>query len=55
MLRWQHEPDVAWHHIAPAKPQPKRFVESFSGRFRDEFLAAGTDLCLRANMRGRPS
>ncbi len=29
---------VAWHYIAPGKPQQHEFVESLSGRFRDECL-----------------
>ena len=37
MLRWQQERGVAWHDIAPAKPQQSGFVESFNGRFRDEW------------------
>jgi len=38
MLRWQQEHGVAWHYIAPGKPQQNGFVESFNGRFRDECL-----------------
>ena len=38
MLRWHQERGVAWHYIAPAKLQQNGFVESFSGRFRDECL-----------------
>jgi putative transposase len=38
MLRWQEERGVAWHYIAPGKPQQNGFVESFNGRFRDECL-----------------
>ena len=38
MLRWQEERSVLWHYIAPGKPQQNGFVESFSGRFRDECL-----------------
>ena len=26
---------VAWHYIAPSKPQQDAFVESFNGRLRD--------------------
>ncbi len=37
-LRWQQERGVARHSIAPGKPQPNGFVESFNGRFRDECL-----------------
>jgi len=29
---------VAWHYIAPGKPQQNGFVESFNGRLRDECL-----------------
>jgi putative transposase len=29
---------VGWHYIAPGKPMQNAFVESFSGRLRDEFL-----------------
>jgi putative transposase len=36
ILRWQQEPGVEWHYIAPAKPQQKGFVESVNGRLRDE-------------------
>ena len=38
MLRWQQERGVAWHYIAPGKPQQNGFIESFNGRFRDESL-----------------
>lgn len=38
MLRWQQERGVAWHYIAPGKPQQNGFVASFNGRFRDECL-----------------
>jgi putative transposase len=38
MLRWSQERDVAWHYIAPGKPQQNAFVESFNGRLRDECL-----------------
>jgi putative transposase len=38
ILRWQEERGVAWHYIAPGKPQQNGFVESFNGRFRDECL-----------------
>ena len=27
-----------WHYIAPGKPMQNGFIESFNGRFRDEFL-----------------
>jgi putative transposase len=29
---------VAWHYIAPGKPQQNGFVESFNGKLRDECL-----------------
>jgi Integrase core domain len=29
---------VAWHYIAPGKPQQNAFAESFIGRMRDELL-----------------
>jgi putative transposase len=36
ILHWtQH---LEWHYIAPGKPQQNGFVESFSGRLRDECL-----------------
>jgi hypothetical protein len=38
MLRWQQERGVAWHYIAPGKPQQNGFVERFNGRFSDECL-----------------
>jgi putative transposase len=38
MLRWQEDTGVAWHYIAPGKPQQNGFVESFNGRLRDELL-----------------
>jgi putative transposase len=38
MLRWSQQRDVAWHYIAPGKPQQNAFVESFNGRLRDECL-----------------
>ena len=38
MLRWSQETRVAWHYIAPGKPQQNAFVESFIGRLRDECL-----------------
>jgi transposase InsO family protein len=31
-------PRIAWHYIAPGKPQQNGFVESFDGRLRDELL-----------------
>ena len=36
VLRWGNRRGVAWHYIAPGKPQQNAFVESFIGRLRDE-------------------
>jgi putative transposase len=38
ILRWSQERGVAWHYIAPGKPQQNGFSESFNGRLRDECL-----------------
>lgn len=38
MLRWSQEHGIAWHYIAPGRPQQNAFVESFNGRLRDECL-----------------
>jgi putative transposase len=38
ILRWSQESHVAWHYIAPGKPQQNAFIESFNGRLRDELL-----------------
>jgi putative transposase len=38
ILTWCQKPAIDWHYIAPAKPMQNRFVKSFNGRFRDEFL-----------------
>jgi putative transposase len=38
ILRWSQERCVAWHYIAPGKPQQNGFSESFNGRLRDECL-----------------
>lgn len=38
ILEWQNRTGVAWHYIAPGKPQQNGFVESFNGRLRDECL-----------------
>lgn len=38
MLSWQLETAIAWHYIAPGKPQQNGFIESFNGRLRDELL-----------------
>jgi transposase InsO family protein len=36
--KWTHASGVAWHYIAPGKPQQNAFAESFIGRLRDECL-----------------
>ena len=38
ILRWAQEVRVAWHYIAPGRPNQNAFVESFNGRLRDELL-----------------
>jgi putative transposase len=38
ILKWSQEMRVAWHYIAPGKPQQNAFVKSFIGRLRDECL-----------------
>ena len=38
VLLWCQHTGVEWHYIAPGKPMQNGFVESFNGRFRDEFL-----------------
>jgi len=38
ILKWSQDRGVAWHYIAPGKPQQNAFVESFNGRLRDECL-----------------
>jgi putative transposase len=38
ILRWAQEVSIAWHYIAPGKPNQNAFVESFNGRLRDELL-----------------
>lgn len=38
VLRWVNRSGVAWHFIAPGRPQRNAFVESFIGRLRDELL-----------------
>jgi putative transposase len=38
ILAWADEAKVAWHYIAPGKPQQNGFIESFNGRLRDELL-----------------
>ncbi len=38
ILQWADDTGVAWHYIAPGKPQQNGFNESFNGRLRDELL-----------------
>ena len=38
ILKWTETSGVAWHYIAPGKPQQNAFAESFIGRLRDECL-----------------
>jgi putative transposase len=38
ILQWSKEACVAWHYIAPGKPQQNAFIESFNGKLRDECL-----------------
>jgi putative transposase len=38
VLRWCEESRIGWHYIAPGKPMQNGFVESFTGRGRDELL-----------------
>lgn len=38
ILTWCQRTEVSWHYIAPGKPMQNEFIESFNGRFRDEFL-----------------
>jgi len=38
ILAWAQKHGVAWHYIAPGKPQQNAYVESFNGRLRDECL-----------------
>ena len=38
MLEWTNRTGIAWHYIAPGKPQQNGFVESFNGKLRDECL-----------------
>lgn len=38
VLGWADETGVAWHYIAPGKPQQNGHNESFNGRLRDELL-----------------
>ncbi|MCF7702322.1 transposase [Loktanella sp. M215] len=39
VLSWCQSSGVDWHYIVPGKPMQNGFVESFNGRFRDEFLS----------------
>lgn len=38
ILRWVQETGIDWHYIAPGKPTQNAFIESFSGKLRDECL-----------------
>jgi putative transposase len=38
MLAWAQETGIAWHFIAPGKPQQNGICEAFNGRMRDELL-----------------
>jgi len=38
ILAWAQKHGVAWHYIAPGKPQQNAYVESFNGKLRDECL-----------------
>lgn len=38
ILEWRNQTGIAWHYIAPGKPQQNGFVESFNGKLRDECL-----------------
>jgi putative transposase len=38
ILGWADQAGVAWHYIAPGKPQQNGLNESFNGRLRDELL-----------------
>lgn len=38
ILSWCQDTAIHWHYIAPGKPMQNGFIESFNGRFRDEFL-----------------
>jgi putative transposase len=38
ILTWADDTGVAWHYIAPGKPQQNGHNESFNGRLRDELL-----------------
>jgi putative transposase len=36
ILKWVQETGFDWHYIAPGKPQPNGFIESFNGKLRGE-------------------
>jgi putative transposase len=38
ILAWTTQIGIAWHHMAPGKPQQNCWVESFIGRLRDQLL-----------------
>jgi putative transposase len=38
ILTWSQASKVGWHDIAPGKPRPNAFAESFIGWLRDECL-----------------
>jgi putative transposase len=38
MDEWAHKNNVALHFIQPGKPNQNCYIESFNGRYRDEFL-----------------
>jgi putative transposase len=38
MLAWASHTRVDLHYIAPGKPTQNAFIESFNGKFRDEYL-----------------
>ncbi len=38
ILTFANDRKIDWHYIAPGKPTQNAFIESFSGRLRDELL-----------------
>jgi transposase InsO family protein len=38
ILAWCKDHAIDWHYIAPGKPMQNGYVESFTGRRRDELL-----------------
>ncbi len=38
ILKWVQDTGIDWHCIAPGKPQQNGFIESFTGKLRDECL-----------------